>query len=351
MGSVLVTGGSGFIGSHTCLMLLEQGYNVYVVDSHVNSSPKSIDRVLQLSKQRLNPKPSKLELIEGDLRNKSLLKEIFINAKKQGREIDSVIHFAGLKSVKESVLDPLLYWDNNVIGTINLIQVMDSFGCRRIVFSSSATIYGKSSAEKIKENCVIKPINPYGETKAAIEKILANLSDRPRDPWRVANLRYFNPIGAHPSGLIGEDPLGKPNNIFPIINQVAYKNLNELMIYGSDWGTPDGTGIRDYIHIMDLVEGHILALNYLFKGEEKLITLNLGTGNGTSVLALVNTFQEVNDVEIPYSFQERREGDVSVTIADNGLSLKLLNWCPKRTLEEMCKDGWEWQKSNPNGYE
>ena len=262
-----------------------------------------------------------------------------------------MIHFAGLKSVNESINNPIEYWDNNVLGSLNLFRVMDKYNCKTIVFSSSANIYAKSNDNrKLKENSEIKPNNPYGETKAAIEKILFNLSQSSNSQWRIANLRYFNPIGAHFSGLIGENPNGIPSNIFPFITQVAAKRIEFLNIFGNDWSTHDGTGVRDYIHIMDLAEGHVSALEYLFK-EKKVVNLNLGTGKGTSVLDLINTFKKVNKIDLPYKIKGRRDGDLGYVVANNSLAQSLLNWKPSRSLDEMCKDGWNWQLKNPYGFQ
>ena len=261
-------------------------------------------------------------------------------------EIEAVIHFAGLKSVNESTKDPLKYWDYNLKGTINLLNTMKKYSCRNLVFSSSATIYGKKN-DLIKENSEISPINPYGNTKATIEKILYDLSRSEKNDWYIVCLRYFNPIGAHPSGLIGEYPTDKPNNLLPIINKVAAGLNEELKIFGNDWKTHDGTGIRDYIHVMDLAEGHFLALENILKKKSKFIQLNLGTGRGTSVLELVKTFQEVNGVSVPYKFAPRREGDVAFLVADNSLATNYLKWNPKNDLKIMCKDSWRWFQSNP----
>ena len=255
-----------------------------------------------------------------------------------------------LKAVEESINYPLRYFDFNVLSTINLLKIMEKFNCMKIVFSSSATIYGNYCEHfNIKENASINPINPYGETKVVIEKILENLF-LSSNSWSVSILRYFNPIGAHPSGLIGENPLGSPNNIFPIINEVASGVRQNLNIFGNDWDTPDGTGVRDYIHVMDLADGHVLALEYLFENVGEIIKLNLGTGKGTSVLELISVFESVNNLEIPYIFTQRRKGDVSRTVADIKLAKEKLNWLPIRDLKMMCRDGWKWKTLNPNGY-
>ncbi len=346
--NILVTGGAGFIGSHTCLALLEQGYEVVVVDSFINSNKKSLDGVIEILKFNKTIKNIPLEIIKADIRNEKLLDKLFLGYKKSGKPINAVIHFAGLKSVKESILNPLNYWDVNVNGSITLLRVMDRYKCKRIVFSSSATIYGYSNKKSFNENSEIKPINPYGTTKVAIEQFLNDVYLSNPKEWGIANLRYFNPIGAHPSGLIGEAPLGVPSNIFPYLTQVAAGKINKLNIFGNDWPTKDGTAIRDYIHVMDLAEGHISALQKL--NENKIMTVNLGTGFGTSVLELVNTFERVNNIKIPIEFTSRRQGDCCRVVADNTLAISSLGWSPKRYLEEMCLDGWKWQSLNPKGY-
>tara|TARA_Y100001968_G_scaffold306485_1_gene323368 strand:- start:701 stop:1747 length:1047 start_codon:yes stop_codon:yes gene_type:complete len=345
MKRILVTGGCGYIGSHTSVLLLDRGYELLILDSNINSSPRSIDRILSVIDSKRPGSFDKLKFIKGDVRDIELLKSIFFNAKKEMNEIDGIIHFSGLKAVGESVKKPLLYWDSNVNGIINLLKVMDSYDCRTIIFSSSATIYSTGNDFPISEDCEIKPINPYGNTKATAEKILNDLFNSDSQSWRIANLRYFNPIGAHHSGLLGEEPLGIPNNIFPIINKVASGKLKELQIYGNDWDTIDGTCIRDYIHVMDLAEGHFQALNHLLRKGPQLLNLNLGTGTGTTVLNLVKTFERVNNVKVPYKFTSRRDGDVAKLIADNSLANKKLNWLPSRNLEDMCRDGWTWENS------
>ncbi len=345
---VLVTGGAGFIGSHTCLVLLEKGYEVVVIDSFVNSNRRSLYRVVEIMKSNKNK--VNLEVINADIKDEGSLEDLFLEYYRLGKPFDAVIHFAGLKSVKDSVLNPLRYWDTNVNGSINLLKVMKKYDCRTIVFSSSATIYGVSSNQKLNEKTEIKPINPYGQTKAVIEQLLNDIYDSYPDKWRIANLRYFNPIGAHFSGKIGESPVGVPNNIFPYIAQVAAGCLDELTIFGNDWPTIDGTCIRDYVHVMDLAYGHISALEYLFENKPQLTSLNIGTGLGTSVLELVNTFQKVNNVLVPFKFASRRIGDSCSVIADNSLAISSLNWSPKRSLEQMCLDAWKWQLLNPKGY-
>ena len=348
MTKLLVSGGCGFIGSHCCLVLLNAGFEIVVLDSFVNSSKSSLLRISKIININLY---DNLKLIEGDIRDISILRKIFLEEQNTNHPISGVIHFAGLKAVGESVVNPLKYWDVNVNGSRTLLKVMDEYNCRTIVFSSSATIYGFPNSIPIKEDEKIKPINPYGNTKATIELILKDLYDSNKDKWRIANLRYFNPIGAHPSGLIGEDPKGIPNNIFPLICQVASGKRKKIDIYGNDWPTKDGTGIRDYIHVMDLAEGHVFALKYLLNNNPQLISLNLGTGTGESVLNLIYTFSKITNIEIPFEFSSRREGDVAISIANVSLAEKVLGWTAKRGISEMCKDGWSWQAKNPEGYQ
>tara|TARA_Y100001968_G_C19425164_1_gene753928 strand:- start:687 stop:1739 length:1053 start_codon:yes stop_codon:yes gene_type:complete len=347
---VLVTGGSGFIGSHTCLALIEKGYEILVIDSYANSNEESIRRVIDIIKSENKIKNVSIEIKKADIRDELTLDKLFSEAEDLNNPIQAVIHFAGLKSVNESVSNPLDYWDSNVHGSIKLLSVMNKYKCRTLVFSSSATIYGVSNTGPISEHSDIQPVNPYGRTKAAIETLLSDIYDSDPDNWRIANLRYFNPIGAHSSGMIGESPMGIPNNIFPYITQVAAGVRDKLTVFGNDWPTLDGTGVRDYIHVMDLAEGHILALEYLLRTQNKIINLNLGTGIGTSVLELVNIFKRVNNINLPIEFAGRRIGDCCTVIADNSLAVSSLGWRPKRSLEQMCIDGWKWQSLNPMGY-
>ena len=350
MKSIFVTGGAGFIGSHTCLLLLERGFTLFILDLFSNSSQKSLQRVsLILSRKGIDIK-EKIFLVEGDIKNKNDIEKLFKMSLKLNKTIEFVIHFAGLKSVAESVENPLMYWENNVNGTINLLKVMEKYNCRNIVFSSSATVYKAKSNAPLFENDICEPVNPYGNTKLTIERLLKDIYNSDPSKWRIASLRYFNPVGAHESGLLGEDTLGKPNNIYPLITQVAIGNFKEIKIFGSDWPTVDGTGIRDYIHIMDLAEGHFAALDYLLKEKPQFLTLNLGTGIGTSVLELIRCFEKVNNVKIPFSFDNRRIGDNAFVMADNSLAKKILNWIPKRNINDICRDGWNWQLKNPNGY-
>ncbi len=342
---ILVTGGAGFIGSHTCLALLEKGYKIYVVDSLINSSSNSIKNIETIKSS------SDITFFKGDIRDTKFLNNLFLKAESENNLISSVIHFAGLKSVSESVSHPLQYWDANVNGTLSLLHAMNDNKCRTLIFSSSATVYGATdNIIKLKEDQFIDPINPYGTTKATIEKLLNNVFNSLANKWRIANLRYFNPIGAHYSGLIGENPSGIPNNIFPYITQVAYGKLKQLKVFGNDWPTLDGTGVRDYVHVMDIAEGHIAALEFLNQNKPQILNLNLGTGVGTSVLELIKTFQEVNSIKIPYIFSERRDGDLPIVIADNSLAKSVLQWEPKRSISQMCKDGWKWQCKYPEGF-
>ncbi len=266
------------------------------------------------------------------------------------KKIEAVIHFAGLKSVYDSILNPISYWENNVVGTINLLKTMNKYNCKTIVFSSSATVYKAKSNELLKEEDICEPVNPYGYSKLTIERILGDLYNSEPSNWKIASLRYFNPVGAHQYGMIGEDPNGPPNNLYPQITKVAIGKLDRINIFGSDWDTKDGTGIRDYIHVMDLAEGHFSALNHLLNEKPQNLTINLGTGKGTSVLELIKTFQKVNKVNIPYSFVNRRQGDNAFVVADISLAKSILNWKPKRNIEDICKSGWNWQLKNPNGY-
>ena len=351
MKSILITGGAGFIGSHTCLLLLQRGFSVFVIDSFINSSPDSLKRVLKILDQNKVSYSSNLHIFEGDLRDKSLIKEIFEFSIKSGKEIKSVIHFAGLKSIKESILSPLKYWDFNVNSAINLIETMSEFDCSTFVFSSSASIYKNQSNNKpLDEKTKIEPNNPYARSKFAIEKLLEDVYRSFPNKWKIINLRYFNPIGAHSSGIIGEDPIGIPNNIFPLLTRVAIGKIKKFEINGNDWPTPDGTPIRDYIHVMDLAESHVFALDYLKNFDSKYLSLNVGTGKRTSVLELINIFEKVNNIKIPFIYRNRRDGDNAILFADNRLALNVLDWAPTRTIEDMCKDGWKWQINNPNGY-
>ena len=361
MSRILVTGGCGYIGSHICLTLLEQNHELIVFDNFSNSSPLAIERVIKLAKKHNFNTKNKIELIKGDIRSLVNIEDLFKKYFEQNKPIDAVIHFAGLKSVKDSVLNPMGYWEINVIGSHNLLKVMDKYKCKTLVFSSSATIYGDPQKIPISEDAKINPVNPYGNTKAAVEKLLFDLADcqtdseeiqkTSRSGWKIARLRYFNPVGAHHTGLIGESPNGTPNNLFPMITDVAIGNRNTLKIFGNDWPTPDGTGIRDYIHVMDLASGHLAALNCLFNSRPQILTLNLGTGQGTSVMQALRTFENVTKQKIKFEILNRRSGDTAITVADVAMAEKYLGWRAKKDLKDMCATSWNWQKTNPNGYD
>ena len=348
--TILVTGGTGFIGSHTCVELLMNNYNIVVVDSLINSNQEVIKRIKEIIKLKKKNCKSNIFFYKCDLKDENSLRKVFKKQEKNNLPITSVIHFAALKSVFESFNFPILYWENNVGGTINLIKIMKEFNCKNLVFSSSATIYDGSEKNLLKESSRLKPSNPYGFTKLTIENLLNNLCIINSFNWKIISLRYFNPIGAHPTGLIGESPNGTPDNIFPYLCRVASGRYERLHIFGNNWPTKDGTGIRDYIHIKDIAEAHVLALNYIEKKHKGILSLNVGTSLGTSILELINTFEKVNDCKIKYDFVDRRKGDFAEIVADNKLLLKTFGWEPKLNLESMCKDGWNWQKNNPNGY-
>ena len=335
--AILVTGGAGYIGSHTCVELLNEGYEVVVVDNLCNSSEKSLERVEQITGK-------KVTFYKVDLLDREALTEVF-----EKEQIDSVIHFAGLKAVGESVSKPLEYYHNNITGTLILCDVMRKFGCKNIVFSSSATVYGDPAFIPITEECPKgQCTNPYGQTKSMLEQILTDLNVADSE-WNVILLRYFNPIGAHKSGLIGEDPKGLPNNLVPYIAQVAVGKLAHLNVFGNDYNTHDGTGVRDYIHVVDLAIGHVRAIEKL-KDKEGVLIYNLGTGNGYSVLDVVKAYEKASGREVKYIIQPRRPGDIATCYAEASKALKELNWKAERGIEEMCEDSWRWQSNNPNGY-
>ena len=345
MTELLITGGAGFIGSHSCLVLLEAGHNLVVLDNFDNSSPESLKRVLELA----GPSAAgRLQVVEGDIRSAEDLERAF-KATPASQPITAVVHFAGLKAVGESVREPLRYWDVNLCGSRQLLEAMQAHGCRSLVFSSSCTVYGLPEQTPISESAAIEPINPYGHSKAAVEQLLADLAASEAG-WRIARLRYFNPVGAHPSGRIGEDPRGIPNNLFPFVSQVAVGRRDCLQVFGGDWPTPDGSGIRDYIHVMDLAEGHRAALDVLLAEPPQLLSLNLGSGQGHSVLEVVRAFELASGLSVPYTVVERRDGDAASTVADPSLAATRLGWRTRRSLEEMCLDGWTWQQANPEGY-
>ena len=328
---ILVTGGTGFIGSHTCVSLIEAGHEVSIVDDLSNSRREVLDRIEQIAGKRP-------EFFEGDVRDRGLLRRIFGQ-----RPVDSVIHFAGLKAVGESVAQPLRYYDCNVSGALVLCETMVEAGVKSIIFSSSATVYGDPASVPIREDFPRSATNPYGASKLMIEDILADLAKA--DPeWRIARLRYFNPVGAHESGLIGEAPNGIPNNLMPYVAQVATGQRERLSVFGNDYPTPDGTGVRDYIHVVDLAEGHVAALNYLAR-EKGLLTVNLGTGCGYSVLDMVRAFEKASGRSVPYALVARRPGDVAACYADPALAANLLGWRAKRGIDEMCRDAWRWQQN------
>lgn len=335
--AVLVTGGAGYIGSHTCVELLNAGKDVVIVDNFYNCKKSSLDRIRALVNKDF-------KFYECDIRDKEGLDEIFKKEK-----IDSVIHFAGLKAVGESVHKPLEYFDNNVTGTLILLDVMRNNGCKKIVFSSSATVYGMNNVSPLTEDMEVGGVtNPYGRTKYMIECILKDLytSD---NSWSICLLRYFNPIGAHKSGTMGEDPNGIPNNLMPYITQVAIGKREYLNVWGNDYDTPDGTGVRDYIHVVDLAFGHIKAVEKA-ENNEGLFIYNLGTGKGYSVLDVVKAFEKASGVNIPYKIGPRRDGDIATCYSDPSKAEKELGWKAQRDIEEMCEDSWRWQKQNPNGY-
>lgn len=334
--AILITGGAGYIGSHTCVQLLAAGQKIVVVDNLSNSSQEALHRVEKITAQ-------KIHFIQADIRDKTALHAIF-----KAHTINAVVHFAGLKAVGESNDKPQLYYDNNVSGSLNLFEVMAECNVKNIVFSSSATVYGDPVKVPISEDFSLSATNPYGRTKLMIEDILRDIH-KSDSSWRIAILRYFNPIGAHSSGQIGEDPNGIPNNLLPYVAQVAVGRLAKLRVFGNDYATHDGTGVRDYIHVVDLADGHVAALDYLAKNQA-LITVNLGTGNGYSVLDVVNAFAKASAKNIPYEVLPRRAGDVAINYADASEAGRLLGWQAKRNLDEMCADTWRWQSSNPNGF-
>lgn len=337
MQNILVTGGAGYIGSHTVLQLLENNQQVIVVDNLCNASRESLSRVSEITGKSVT-------FVEADIRDEHALDSIF-----QQHKIDAVIHFAGLKAVGESVAKPLMYYQNNVYGTIVLCEVMQKHNVKNLVFSSSATVYGNPVSLPLHENMPTgQPTNPYGQSKLMVELILKDLHKSDPD-WNVALLRYFNPAGAHPSGKIGEDPNGIPNNLMPFITQVATGKREKLAVFGDDYDTPDGTGVRDYIHVEDLASGHLKALEKLTENPG-LVTFNLGTGQGYSVLDMVKEFEKQSGKAIPYQIVARRDGDVAACYADPKLAEEGLNWKAEKGLAEMCRDSWNWQANNPEGY-
>ena len=343
---ILITGGAGFLGSHTCLVLLEAGHRLVVLDNFSNSAPKSLERVVELVG---GDAAQRLMVVEGDIRSREDLERAFAAGSQvagEGAAIGAVVHFAGLKAVAESTLQPLRYWDVNVAGSRLLFEVMQAHGCRTLVFSSSATVYGMPETVPIPETAAMRPINPYGHTKAAVEQLLADVHRgglQSGSSWRIARLRYFNPVGAHPSGRIGEDPLGEPSNLFPLLGQVALGIRPRLQIYGGDWPTADGTGERDFIHVMDLAEGHRAALDHLKEQDSALLTLNLGSGMGHTVQQVVQAYGQACGRELPTEVVARRPGDAPSSVADPRQAERLLGWRCIRDLETMCADSWRWQ--------
>ena len=341
---ILITGGTGYIASHTIVELQRAGHEVVALDNLSNSSPLSLDRVAKIS----GIKPA---FVEGDVRDKALLQSIFTNYK-----IEAVIHFAGLKSVGESNSMPIEYYQNNVAGTLTLCEVMAEFECKKLVFSSSATVYGDPASVPIDESFPLSTTNPYGRSKLIVEEMLKDLSvsdsfNDSQNPWSISLLRYFNPVGAHESGLIGEDPRGIPNNLMPYISKVASGQLAELGVFGNNYNTNDGTGVRDYIHVVDLAKGHVKALEHLLQNKGVgCKAYNLGTGCGVSVLEAISAFESSNDVVVPYSFKNRRAGDIAECYADASLAKKELNWEAEKNLADMVSSAWNWQKNNPEGY-
>ncbi len=337
--AILVTGGAGFIGSHTAVELLNAGYEIVVVDNFYNSSPKSIDRIKELTGKDF-------KTYECDIRDSEGMDKIF-----KENKIEAVIHFAGLKAVGESCRKPIEYYDNNIGGTLKLCDVMRNNGCKNIVFSSSATVYGMNNVSPLKETMKTGgTTNPYGTTKYMIEIILEDICKADSE-WNVTLLRYFNPIGAHKSGRIGENPNGIPNNLMPYITQVAVGKLECLSVYGNDYDTPDGTGVRDYIHVVDLAEGHVKAVQNILEGNKGVQVFNLGTGKGYSVLDIVHAFEKATGVKLNYKIAERRPGDIATCYSDPTKAKEVLGWSAKRDIEEMCEDSWRWQSNNPNGFD
>ncbi len=335
--AILVTGGAGYIGSHTCIEMLNAGYDVVVIDNLDNSSAESLKRVEKITGKSV-------KFYKEDVRCKDALRKIFTENK-----IEAAIHFAGLKAVGESVREPIMYYDNNLKNTIALLEVMDEFGVKKIVFSSSATVYGVATEMPLVEGMPLGAINPYGRTKYFIEEILRDLYVADKE-WSIALLRYFNPIGAHKSGLIGEDPKGIPNNLMPYIAQVAVGKLEKLHVFGNDYKTVDGTGVRDYIHVVDLADGHVKAIDWAL-ANTGCEAFNLGTGNGVSVLQLRDAFVKASGIDVPYVIDPRRPGDPDEVYANAEKAKAVLGWEAKRGIEEMCEDTWRWQSGNPKGYE
>lgn len=337
MSNILVTGGAGYIGSHTCVELLNAGHEIIILDNFSNSKPEALNRIKEITNKEF-------KFYEVDLLNKEALEKVF-----KDNDIDAVIHFAGLKAVGESVAIPISYYHNNITGTLILCELMERYNVKRMVFSSSATVYGMNNVSPLTEDLPLSTTNPYGSTKLMIEQILRDIyvSD---NAWSTALLRYFNPIGAHESGRIGEDPNGIPNNLMPFITQVAVGKREKLGVFGNDYDTHDGTGVRDYIHVVDLAKGHLKAVEKVLKSQG-VEAYNLGTGVGYSVLDVVKNFEKATGIEVPYTILDRRPGDIATCYADANRALKELGWKAEKNLEDMCRDSWRWQSSNPNGYD
>lgn len=346
MSTILVTGGLGFIGSHCCLNLLKNGQNILIIDSLINSSIEVKSKIEALVNEENLREKGLLLFREGDLRDKEWLKKIFEEFRVADNTISSVFHFAGLKSVEESTKLPIDYWDVNLNGTINLLNTMSENNCFNIIFSSSAMIYKQNLNTPFRENSELCPSNTYSNTKLAIERILEDLQKSSPSKWRIAILRYFNPVGAHESGLLGENPKKKAANLFPAIINSLKNDREELLIFGKDWPTKDGTCVRDFIHIMDLANAHVCAHKFIISQKPQIIYLNIGSGIGTSILHIIKTFEKVNNCSIKYKFFKRRAGDVPYIVADNSYAMKKINWKPIRSIEDICKDTWNWMKLN-----
>ena len=337
METVLVTGGCGYIGSHTCVSLLENNHNVLIIDSLINSSKDSLDKIKNTVALKGIDVKNNIQFFEGDLRDTEWLENIFSDYLRADKPIKSVIHFAGLKSIYNSIKSPLEYWDSNISSTISLLSTMQKYQCYTLIFSSSASVYRPKGFKLLKETDEIKPSTPYGKTKLCIEQILFDLFACEKN-WKIVSLRYFNPIGSHSLGFLSENSKGNSSNLFPAIKKTILGGQKELLIYGCDWPTYDGTCVRDFIHVMDLAEAHIASLNYLKKNKSQNIAINIGTGKGSTVLEIIKKFQEIKGISFPYNFTHRRLGDEPFLVAENTLALKLLDWFPKRNIEDMCND-------------
>ena len=337
MDTVLVTGGCGYIGSHTCISLLNTNNNILIIDSLVNSFESSFEKIKEISSRKSAINNERIQFIKGDLRNKQWLENIFSQYAKSNKPIKMVMHFAGLKSILFSIKEPLEYWETNVNSTLSLLSAMQKFDCHTLIFSSSATVYKPNGSNLLKETDPLLPETPYGRTKLCIEQILKDLFDSDKR-WKIANLRYFNPVGSHFSGLLVENTKGKSSNLFPAILKAIRGKQKQLLIFGNDWPTKDGTCIRDFIHVMDLAEAHIATLNFLKNNDPQNVSLNIGSGTGISVIEVIKSFQAIDGVSFKYNFAERRPGDQPFLVADNKFALETLNWAPKKNLFDMCKD-------------